>query len=174
MTPGDQGSAGAAPLNYRVGIGEDTHRLVDGGPLILGGVSIAHDQHLEGHSDADALLHAITDAMLGGAGLPDIGELFPNTRAENRGRDSAEILRVAADRVDAAGWQIVNVDAVVAAEAPRLSPYKDAMRQRIAAILELDPTCVNLKAKTGEGVGPVGRREAIEARCVVMLRFVGL
>ncbi len=153
----------------RVGLGEDTHRLAPGGPLRLGGVDIPHDRHAVGHSDADVLLHAVTDALLGAAGLPDIGEQFPNTDSENKDRDSAEMLRLAYEQVRAAGYEVVNLDCVVSAEAPRLSPHKEAMRERIAAVLAIDVNQVNLKGKTGEGVGPVGEKRAIEARCVALL-----
>ncbi len=152
-----------------MGIGHDTHRLAGGGPLRLGGIEIAHDQHLVGHSDADVLLHALTDALLGAAGLPDIGELFPDTAAVNRGRDSAEILAEALSRVHEAGYRPANVDCIVLAQEPKLSPYKAAIRGRIAELVQLDPQAVGIKAKTGEEVGPVGRREAIEAQCVVLL-----
>ena len=135
----------------------------------MGGVDVPHNRQLVGHSDADVLLHAVTDALLGAAALPDIGRMFPNTEPENRGRDSAEMLAVAADKVAAAGWQIVNLDCVVAAERPKLADYQDAIRHRIAGILKLNPNQIGLKAKTGEGVGPVGTGEVIEARCVALL-----
>lgn len=154
----------------RIGLGEDTHRLTAGGPLRLGGVDIPHDRQAVGHSDADVLLHAVTDALLGAAALPDIGELFPNTDEANRGRDSAEMLRLAYEQVTSAGYQVVNLDCVVAAEQPKLAPHKENIRQRIAEILSLDLPQVNVKAKTGEGVGPVGEQLAIEARCVVLLK----
>ena len=109
----------------RIGLGEDTHRLTAGGPLRLGGVDIPHDRQMVGHSDADVLLHAVTDALLGAAGLPDIGQLFPNTAEKNRGRDSAEILRLAYAQVIESGYRVVNVDCVVAAEQPKLAPYKE-------------------------------------------------
>ena len=128
-----------------------------------------HDQRTAGHSDADVLLHAVTDALLGAVGLPDIGQLFPNTDEANRGRDSAEMLRLAYERVTAAGWRLVNLDCVVAAERPRLAPVKERIVARVAEILGVESTQVGLKAKTGEGVGPVGREEAIEARCVALL-----
>ena len=156
-------------MELRIGLGEDSHRTAIGGPLRLGGIDVPHDRHLVGHSDADVLLHAVTDALLGAAGLPDIGQLFPNTDEANRGRDSAEILRLAQERVTAAGWRLVNLDCVVAAERPRLAPFKEAIVSRLAEILDVDAARVGLKAKTGEGVGPVGREEAIEARCVVLL-----
>jgi 2-C-methyl-D-erythritol 2,4-cyclodiphosphate synthase len=152
-----------------VGIGHDTHRLGQGGPLRLGGIEIPHDRHLLGHSDADVLLHAITDALLGAAALPDIGELFPDTAEANRGRDSAEMLRLAYEKVQAAGYQIVNLDCIVFAQRPKLSPYKELIRRRIAEILSLAPEQVGLKAKTGEGVGAVGREEAMMAQCVALV-----
>lgn len=154
----------------RVGIGHDTHRLGQGGPLWLGGIEIPHDRHLIGHSDADVLLHAITDALLGAAALGDIGELFPDTDDANRGRDSAEMLRVAYDALRRAGYRIVNLDCIVFAERPKLSPFKEAIRQRIAKILEIDTHQVGLKAKTGEGVGEVGREETMMAQCIVLVR----
>ena len=153
----------------RIGLGEDSHRLTPGGPLRLGGVDIPHDQQTVGHSDADVLLHAVTDALLGAAGLDDIGQLFPNTAEENRDRDSAQMLRLAYDQVTQAGYQIVNLDCVVAAQQPKLSPHKEPIRQRIAEILTLTTDQINVKAKTGEGVGPVGEQLLIEARCVVLL-----
>lgn len=153
----------------RVGIGHDTHRLAAGGPLRLGGVEIPHDLHLVGHSDADVLLHAVTDALLGAAALGDIGELFPNTDDANRDRDSAEMLRIAHQQVRQAAYRVANVDCIVFAERPKLSTYKRSMRQRMAEILELPMERVSVKAKTGEGVGPVGREEAIMAQCVVLL-----
>lgn len=155
--------------NLRIGLGEDTHRLAPGGPLRLGGVDVPHDHHAVGHSDADALLHAVTDALLGAAGLADIGELFPNTDEANRGRNSADFLREAHARVNAGGYRVVNLDCVISAQRPKLSPYKDAMRHAVAGILGVSVGQIGLKAKTGEGVGPVGREEAIEARCVALL-----
>ena len=156
----------------RIGLGEDSHRTAAGGPLRIGGVDVPHDRHLCGHSDADVLLHAVTDALLGAAGLPDIGQLFPNTDDGNRGRDSAEMLRLAYERVTAAGWRVVNLDCVVAAERPKISPFKDMIVARVAEILEIEAGRVGLKAKTAEGVGPVGREEAIEARCVALLEKI--
>jgi 2-C-methyl-D-erythritol 2,4-cyclodiphosphate synthase len=135
----------------------------------LGGVAIDHDRHLVGHSDADALLHAVTDALLGAAGLGDIGELFPNTDAANRGRDSADMLRLAYERVMAAGYRLVNLDCVIHAQRPKLSPHKLAMRQRIAEILGVDVDQIGLKGKTGEGVGVIGREEAIAVDCVALV-----
>ena len=153
----------------RVGIGHDTHRLGPGGPLRLGGLEIPHEAHAIGHSDADVLLHAITDALLGAASLGDIGELFPDTDAANQGRDSGEMLKLAWAKVTAAGWRIANLDCIVFVQRPKLSPFKPAIRERIAQLLQVSPDCVGVKAKTGERVGPVGREEAIEAQCVVLL-----
>lgn len=155
--------------NLRIGLGEDSHRLAEGGPLRLGGVDVPHDRHAVGHSDADVLLHAVTDALLGAAGLPDIGQLFPNTDEANRNRDSAEMLRLAYVRVMDAGYRLVNLDCVVAAQRPKLSPHKELIMSRIAAILGVAASQINVKAKTGEGAGPVGREETIEARCVAMV-----
>ncbi len=135
----------------------------------LGGIDVAHDKQAVGHSDADVLLHAITDAILGAAALGDIGELFPDTAAENRGRDSADMLRRAYGAVRASGYAVINVDCIVFAERPKLSAYKEAMRRRIAEILGLSPDSVSVKAKTGEGVDAVGREEAVMAQAVVLL-----
>jgi 2-C-methyl-D-erythritol 2,4-cyclodiphosphate synthase len=153
----------------RVGIGHDTHRLGQGGPLRLGGVEIPHDRHAIGHSDADVLLHAVTDALLGAAALGDIGEMFPDTDPANRGRDSAEMLRLAQAAVQRAGFTIENLDCIVFAERPKLTAYKQSIRDRIAEILGLAPEQVGLKAKTGEGVGQVGTQEIIMAQCVALL-----
>ncbi len=135
----------------------------------MGGIDVPHDRAAIGHSDADVLLHAITDALLGAAALGDIGELFPDTDASNRGRDSADMLAVACQKIRDAGYEIVNVDCIVHAERPKLSPHKQAIRERIAEILGLAVDCVSVKAKTGERVGPVGRQEAIEAQCIALL-----
>jgi 2-C-methyl-D-erythritol 2,4-cyclodiphosphate synthase len=143
--------------------------LEPGGPLRLGGIDVPHDRQMVGHSDADVLLHAVTDALLGAAALPDIGQLFPNTDAANRGRDSAEMLAIAASKMTEAGYRIVNLDCIVHAERPKLADYLDAIRHRIAGILRLNPHQIGLKAKTGEGVGPVGQEESIEAQCVALL-----
>jgi 2-C-methyl-D-erythritol 2,4-cyclodiphosphate synthase len=153
----------------RIGLGHDTHRLGDGGPLRLGGIDVPHDKHAIGHSDADVLLHAITDALLGATSLGDIGELFPDTDPANKGRDSADMLRLAYDRVLAAGFHIGNLDCVVFAQRPKLLPHKEAIRRRIAEILGVTVEQIGLKAKTGEQVGPVGREEAIMAECVALV-----
>lgn len=157
----------APPL--RIGLGDDTHQLGNGGPMRLGGIDIEVDLHLLGHSDADVLLHAITDALLGAADQGDIGRLFPDTDEANRDRDSADFLSEAIRRVRAAGWEVVNLDCVVLAQRPKLVPYLDAIRQRIGEITNLSPTQVGIKGKTGEHVGAVGREEAICARCVALL-----
>jgi 2-C-methyl-D-erythritol 2,4-cyclodiphosphate synthase len=161
---------GTAPrLPFRIGQGWDVHALVEGRPLILGGVHIPSDKGLLGHSDADALLHAITDALLGGAGLGDIGQHFPDTDERFKGADSVQLLCQAAQRVRERGWQIGNIDATVIAQAPRLAPHIPAMCARIAAALALAPEQVNVKAKTAEKMGPVGEGKAMQAQAVVLL-----
>lgn len=157
----------------RIGIGHDSHRLQQGGPLRLGGIDIPAARQAIGHSDADALLHAITDSLLGAAGLGDIGQMFPDTDPANRGRDSAEMLRAACDDVAALGWQIGNLDCIVFLERPKLLPFKQAIRQRLAEILQIEPERIGLKAKTAEQLGPVGHEEAIAAQCVVLLQSRG-
>jgi 2-C-methyl-D-erythritol 2,4-cyclodiphosphate synthase len=156
-------------MKLRVGEGWDTHALVPGRKLLLGGVEIPFDRGLLGHSDADALLHAITDALLGAAGLGDIGRHFPDTDQRFKGADSILLLTAAALRVRQAGWQIANVDSTVVAQAPKLAPHIEAMRARIAQALDLAPAQVNVKAKTAEKLGPVGMGQSIEARAVVLL-----
>jgi 2-C-methyl-D-erythritol 2,4-cyclodiphosphate synthase len=156
-------------MPYRIGQGYDIHALVPGRPLVLGGVRIPHDQGLLGHSDADALLHAITDAVIGAAALGDIGRHFPDTDPRWRGADSGLLLGEAARRVAERGWRIGNVDASIVAQAPRLAEHVPAMCRRIADVLAIDPGRVNVKARTGERLGPVGRGECIEAHAVVML-----
>ena len=153
----------------RIGEGWDTHALVSGRPLVLGGITVPHSHGLLGHSDADALLHAITDALFGAAALGDIGRHFPDTDAAFRGADSGRLLQACAQRVRAAGWSIANVDATIVAQAPKLAPHIPAMVARIAALLGLAPGQVNVKAKTAEHMGPVGEGRAIEARAVCLL-----
>jgi 2-C-methyl-D-erythritol 2,4-cyclodiphosphate synthase len=155
--------------SLRIGEGWDTHALVPGRKLLLGGVEIPYDRGLLGHSDADALLHAITDALLGAAGLGDIGRHFPDTDERFKGADSIVLLTEAALRVRQAGWQIANVDSTIVAQAPKLAPHIEAMRVRIAQALDLAPAQVNVKAKTAEKLGPVGMGQSIEARAVVLL-----
>jgi 2-C-methyl-D-erythritol 2,4-cyclodiphosphate synthase len=156
-------------VDMRIGEGWDIHQLVAGRKLILGGVEIPHATGLLGHSDADVLLHAITDALLGAAGLGDIGRHFPDTDAQFRGADSAVLLAEAARRVRDAGWQIGNVDSTVIAQAPKLAPHIPAMCARIAAALGIAADQVNVKAKTAEKLGAVGEGKAMEARAVALL-----
>lgn len=155
---------------FRIGIGHDTHRLGEGGPLILGGIRIDFQQHLIGHSDADVLLHSITDALLGAANMGDIGDWFPDTDPANRNRDSQAMLADVYKRVQDAGYCIVNLDCIVFAEAPKLAPHKLSIRQSIAKLLRVPLDAVSVKAKTGEGVDAIGTRIAIAAQCVVLLR----
>jgi 2-C-methyl-D-erythritol 2,4-cyclodiphosphate synthase len=156
-------------MQLRIGEGWDIHQLVEGRKLILGGVEIPHSKGLLGHSDADALLHAITDALLGAAALGDIGTLFPDTNVQFKGADSAVLLAEAMQRVQALGWGVNNLDCTVIAQAPKLAPYKQAMATRIAQILGISESQVNVKAKTAEKMGPVGAGLAMEARAVVLL-----
>ncbi|MCA9197077.1 MAG: 2-C-methyl-D-erythritol 2,4-cyclodiphosphate synthase [Planctomycetales bacterium] len=156
-------------LSFRIGIGHDTHRLADGGKLRIGGVDIDFDRHMVGHSDADVLLHAVTDALLGAIAAGDIGELFPDTADENKGRDSADFLMAAMQAVSQQGYRVQNLDCIVFAQKPKLSPYKRPIEEKLAELLQLELSQVNVKAKTGESVGPIGRQEAISAECVVLL-----
>lgn len=170
---------------WRIGLGYDRHRLAPcaphgpGRPLVVGGVRIPDAPAAQGqpaesigpvaHSDGDALMHAITDALLGALALPDIGQAFPDTAEANRGRDSADFLAHAVTQVHQQGWAVANLDAVVVLEVPKLGPHKHAIRQRLAALLRVPIDRVNVKGKTGEGLGPVGQRQAIEAHAVVLL-----
>jgi 2-C-methyl-D-erythritol 2,4-cyclodiphosphate synthase len=156
-------------MNIRIGEGWDIHALVEGRKLILGGVEIPYSKGLLGHSDADALLHAITDALLGAAAMGDIGTLFPDTDVQFKGADSTVLLAEAARQVRERGYAINNVDSTVIAQAPKLAPYITAMRARIAQVLDLSVDQVNVKAKTAEKMGPVGEGIAMEARAVVLL-----
>ena len=162
------------PVTCRVGHGFDRHRLApvtpqgEGRPLVIGGVRFDSPIGPIAHSDGDALLHAITDAISGACGLPDIGQRFPNTDEANANRDSLDFLKAASDAAADAGWAIGNIDATVLLERPRIGPMKPAIVQSIASALGLPVTSVNVKGKTGEGVGPVGRGEAIEAHAVVL------
>ncbi len=156
-------------MEMRIGLGHDIHRLATGRSLILGGVPIEYDRGLLGHSDADVLLHALTDALLGAVGLGDIGERFPNTEPRWAGADSALFLSDAISAIRELGWNIANLDCTLFAERPHLTPYKPAIRQRLAELLEIDKNLINVKAKSGEQVGPVGREEAISADAIVLL-----
>ncbi|MFO0844270.1 MAG: 2-C-methyl-D-erythritol 2,4-cyclodiphosphate synthase [Gemmataceae bacterium] len=153
----------------RVGIGHDTHRLEPGRPLILGGLRVEHPRGLAGHSDADVVLHALTDALLGAAGLGDIGDLFPDTDLRYKDADSRLFLREALDRLNRGGWSVVNVDVIVFAQEPKLGPLKAAIRAALAVLLGLPLDCVNVKAKTGERVGHIGRAEAIACQVVALI-----
>jgi 2-C-methyl-D-erythritol 2,4-cyclodiphosphate synthase len=157
-------------LHLRIGEGWDTHALVTGRPLILGGVRIEHSHGLLGHSDADALLHAITDALFGAAALGDIGRHFPDTDPRFKGADSLALLAEAARRVRAVGWDIVNVDSTIVAQAPKMAAHIPAMCAHIAQALAVDVGCINVKAKTAERMGPVGEGRAIEARALCLLQ----
>jgi 2-C-methyl-D-erythritol 2,4-cyclodiphosphate synthase len=153
----------------RVGIGYDLHRLVPGRRLILGGIAVDYDRGLEGHSDADVVLHAIADALLGASALGDIGELFPDTDPKWAGLDSERLLEGVMAQVEQAGWRPVQCDVIIHAQEPKLAPLKPAIRANLARLLRIDPGAVGLKAKTGEYVGAIGRGEAIACDAVVVV-----
>ena len=154
---------------FRIGQGFDVHALVDNRPLIIGGVTIPYDKGLLGHSDADVLLHAVTDALLGALALGDIGKHFPDTDERYRGADSRELLRATREKIASAGWRIVNVDSTINAQRPKMAPHIPSMISRIAADLQLEEGCVNVKAKTAERLGFVGREEGISCDAVALL-----
>ncbi|MGH2271060.1 2-C-methyl-D-erythritol 2,4-cyclodiphosphate synthase [Anaerohalosphaeraceae bacterium U12dextr] len=156
--------------DYRSGIGTDIHRLVPERKLVLGGIEIPFELGLLGHSDGDAVLHAVTDAILGAAGLGDIGMMFPDTDPQWKDADSAELLKQVVRKVSQQGWEIVNVDLIVHAQLPKLGPYRGQMKRRIAELLEMDFANVNIKAKTNEGLDAVGECRAIAATAITMLR----
>ncbi len=156
-------------MNFRVGSGHDTHRLAEGRPLILGGVIIPHTKGLVGHSDADAVLHAVTDALLGAAALGDIGDAYPDTDAKWLNADSRLFLTETLATLNRMGWKPVNLDVTIFAQEPKLGPVKDAIKNSLAHLLGLPADCVNVKAKTGERVGHIGRGEAIGAHAVVLI-----
>ena len=156
-------------VDVRVGIGYDVHRLVEGRPLVLGGVRIDHARGLAGHSDADALTHAIVDALLGAAALGDIGQHFPDSDERWRGADSIELLERTVALLAERGFSVGNVDAIIVAEAPRMKPHIPEMRERLARALRVEVERVGVKATTEEGLGPVGRREGIAARAVALV-----
>jgi 2-C-methyl-D-erythritol 2,4-cyclodiphosphate synthase len=158
-----------APL-HRTGIGYDSHRFAPGGPIVLGGVAIPGDVHLEGHSDADAVAHAITDALLGAAAAGDIGDMFPDTEAANRGRDSMEMLALAAAKLTESGVTVVNVDVTVIAEKPKIGPFRDSMKTEIARVLGLPFDRVSVKGKSNEGMGWIGRSEGLA--CIAVATVV--
>ena len=153
----------------RVGIGYDVHVLEAGRPLVLGGVRVPYDRGLVGHSDADVLTHALVDALLGAAALGTIGEHFPDTDSRFRGISSLELLAESARLVEEAGWRVVNVDAVISAQEPRLQPHLRSMAEALAGPLRVDPACVGVKATSPEGLGALGRREGISAQAVALL-----
>jgi 2-C-methyl-D-erythritol 2,4-cyclodiphosphate synthase len=155
---------------YRVGTGFDAHALEPGVPLVLGGVRIEHPAGLAGHSDGDVLAHALTDAILGAAGLEDIGALFASDDPALRGADSVELLREAYARVRAAGWKLVNADVVLIGQEPRLAPHRSEMRARLAAALEVEPERVAVRATTTDGLGFTGRKEGLAAQAVALVR----
>ena len=157
------------PLPVRTGIGYDSHRFAAGGPMVLGGVVIPGDLSLVGHSDGDAVAHAVTDAVLGAAAAGDIGEMFADTDPANRGRDSIEMLERAVERVSTAGWRVNNVDITVVAERPKVGPNRDAMRARLARALAVDVAAVSVKGKTNEGMGWIGRAEGLACVAVASL-----
>jgi 2-C-methyl-D-erythritol 2,4-cyclodiphosphate synthase len=156
-------------VSFRIGSGHDTHRLVEGRPLILGGVRIEHPRGLAGHSDADAVLHAVTDALLGAAALGDIGDLFPDTDPRWKDADSRLFLNETLTRLNRGGWRPVNVDVTIFAQEPKLGPVKAAIRANLAELLGLPLDAVNVKAKTGEKVGHIGRGEAIGCHATVLV-----
>jgi 2-C-methyl-D-erythritol 2,4-cyclodiphosphate synthase len=156
-------------VGIRVGSGHDTHRLAEGRPLVLGGVIIPHARGLVGHSDADVVLHAVTDALLGAAALGDIGDAYPDTDPKWAGADSKLFLRETLARLNQMGWKPVNLDVTIFAEEPKLGPAKAAMKSSLASLLGVPTDCVNVKAKTGEKVGHIGRGEAIGCHAMVLI-----
>jgi len=156
--------------NIRVGIGYDSHRFVVGRPLTLGGIQIPSEVGLQGHSDADAICHAVTDAILGAAGLGDIGEMFPDTDPANKDRDSIGMLEAAVRRISSAGYRVNQVDVSVVAETPRLAPHRDKIRSRLASALGIDSASVSVKGKTNEGMGWIGRKEGLACIAVATLK----
>ena len=156
-------------MSPRIGIGYDSHRFAPGGPMRLGGITLPIDFQLVGHSDGDAIAHALTDAVLGAAGAGDIGEMFSDTDAANRGRDSVEMLRLAVARVHALGWRVENVDVTVVAERPYVGPYREQMRQALAPALGIEAAAVGIKGKSNELMGFVGRGEGLVCIAVAML-----
>lgn len=155
--------------NLRIGLGFDSHRIEADGPMRLGGINIDCNAHLVGHSDSDVLLHAVTDSLLSAANCEDIGQLFPNTHAGHKNRDSADMLRAAVSRIRQQGFQIINIDCVVQTEVPNIASHKKEMQTRIASLLGITSDCVGLKGKSGEGVGEIGKGLLAEATVVALL-----
>ena len=163
----------ASPPAVRVGIGYDSHRFAPPGPLILGGVAIPSDVHLEGHSDGDAVAHAITDAILGAAGAGDIGEMFSDRDPANKGKDSLEMLRAAVERIRTRGWRVSQVDVTIIAERPKISSHREMMKLRVAPVLGVENDAVSIKGKTNEGMGWIGRGEGIACVAVATISAIG-
>jgi 2-C-methyl-D-erythritol 2,4-cyclodiphosphate synthase len=161
-----------AMTTVRVGIGHDTHRLIEGRPLLLGGVRVAHSRGLAGHSDADVVLHALTDALLGAAGLGDIGDAYPDSDPAWQDADSRLFLRETLAQLNRAGWRVVNIDVIVFAQEPKLGSIKADIRANLAQLLGLDAAAVNVKAKTGEHVGHIGRAEALACQVVALIERI--
>jgi 2-C-methyl-D-erythritol 2,4-cyclodiphosphate synthase len=160
-------------LSVRVGIGYDSHRFGEGGPMRLGGIDIPADRHCAGHSDGDAICHAVTDALLGAAGLGDIGEMFPDTDAANKGKDSVVMLEAAVARLHAAGWRVGNVDITVITQRPKIGPHRPAMRARLAAALQVEADVVFVKGKTNEQLGWIGREEGLAVMSTASIVRIG-
>lgn len=160
---------GCVDLEFRIGLGQDLHRLALGNRFVVGGIAIPHESGPEGHSDGDVLLHAIVDALLGAAGLGDIGEWFPNTDDRWKDADSSIMVTTVVSDLADRGWKIVNLDCTITVEQPRITPHKKDIQTRLAELLRVDLSQVNVKAKSGEQVGTVGRQEAIVANAVVLL-----
>jgi 2-C-methyl-D-erythritol 2,4-cyclodiphosphate synthase len=160
-------------LAVRVGIGYDSHRFGEGGPMRLGGIDIPADRHCAGHSDGDAICHAVTDALLGAAGLGDIGEMFPDTDAANKGKDSVVMLEAAVARLHAAGWRVGNVDITVITQRPKIGPHRPAMRARLAAALQVEADVVFVKGKTNEQLGWIGREEGLAVMSTASIVRIG-
>jgi 2-C-methyl-D-erythritol 2,4-cyclodiphosphate synthase len=160
-----------ADATIRVGVGYDSHRFVPGRPLTLGGVLIPSDVGLLGHSDADAICHAVTDAILGAAGLGDIGEMFPDTDPANKNRGSIEMLTAAVKRISTAGYSVNQIDVSVVTESPRLAPHREKIRARLASALGIDSASVSVKGKSNEGMGWIGRREGLA--CIAVATLIG-
>lgn len=155
----------------RIGSGYDVHRLVEGRPLILGGIEIPFEKGLLGHSDADVLTHAVCDAVLGAAGLGDLGRHFPDTSEKYKDSNSIELLKICGEMMMAKGFELVNADATLFAQVPKIAPYKKQMEQRLAKALKVPDDCINVKATTTEGLGFVGRQEGMAAECVVLIKM---
>lgn len=156
-------------MPIRIGLGYDIHRTIAGRPLVLANVVIPHDKGLDGHSDADVVLHALIDALTGPVGLPDVGQMFPNTDPQYKNIDSARLLTATMTEFRKTGWRIVNADIIVLAQKPKLSPHKPAMLKRLSELLEIPESQLNIKGKTGESVDAIGEERAIACHCVVLL-----